>query len=78
VLDGTHDCPEELDKFTKKFIKELKQPENLHQHKTINGFTTTHDHITSWKKMRVHTAATLYTKHSTPPTYTRNYGYQNG
>jgi hypothetical protein len=50
VLNGTYECPEELDDFTKKFIKKLQQTENLHQHNTISGYTTTHDHIKSWKK----------------------------
>jgi hypothetical protein len=50
VLNGTYECPAELDEFTKQFIKELQQPENLHQHNIINGYTTTQDHITSWKK----------------------------
>jgi hypothetical protein len=60
VLDGTYECPEELDEFTKKFIRELKQPETIQQHKKISGFTTTKDHIKSWKKMRVHTAASTF------------------
>jgi hypothetical protein len=47
VLNGTYECPTELDEFTKKFIAELQQPENLHQHNIINGYTTTKDHITS-------------------------------
>jgi hypothetical protein len=50
VLNGTYESPAELDEFTKQFITELQQPENLHQHNTINGYTTTKDHITSWKK----------------------------
>jgi hypothetical protein len=60
VLNGTYKCPEELDDFTKKFIKELQQPENLHQHNTINEYTTTQDHIKSWNKMRVHAAVSTF------------------
>jgi hypothetical protein len=60
VLAGTYECPAELDEFTQKFITELQQPENLQDLSPISGYTTTDNHIKSWKKMRVHTAASTF------------------
>jgi hypothetical protein len=38
----------------------LKQPSDLHQHNKINGFISTQDHISSWKQMKAHMAASNF------------------
>jgi hypothetical protein len=57
ILDGTYQCPAEVDEFTKNIVQELRRPETASRHATITGYTTTEEHIKSWKKMRVGTAS---------------------
>jgi hypothetical protein len=60
ILDGTYECSVEVDEFTKQFIQELRRPETASRQATITGYTTTEEHIKSWKKMRVGTAARTF------------------
>jgi hypothetical protein len=60
ILDGTYDCPGDVDEFTKKFIHELRRPDTASRQGTITGYTTTEESIKSWKKMRACTAASTF------------------
>jgi hypothetical protein len=60
ILDGTYNCPDEVDEFTKTFIHELRRPDTANRQGTITGYTTTAEHIKSWKKMRVGTASSTF------------------
>jgi hypothetical protein len=53
-------APPELDEFTKTIIYELRRPEKFNQIEPMSGSVTTQEHIKSWKKMRVHTAASTF------------------
>jgi hypothetical protein len=50
ILDGTYDCPEEVDEFTKQIVHELQRPKMANRHATITGYTTTDKHIKGWKR----------------------------
>jgi hypothetical protein len=60
ILDETYDCPDEVDEFTKKFIHELRRPDTASRQGTITGYTTTEEHIKSWKHMRVGTSSSTF------------------
>jgi hypothetical protein len=60
ILDGTYECPAEVDEFTKTNIQDLRRPGTATRHGTITGYTTTEEHIKSWKKMRVGTASSTF------------------
>jgi hypothetical protein len=60
VLAGTYQCPPETPEYTQKFIHELKQPDKLNNPGSITGHMTTNQFTTSWKKMKVRTAASSF------------------
>jgi hypothetical protein len=45
VLNGTYECPPDVDIYTKKFIQELRRPTLIDYKASINGVATTTEHI---------------------------------
>jgi hypothetical protein len=50
VLNGTYECPPEIDIYTKKFIHELQHPTSIIAGDSIIGVATTTEHIQGLKK----------------------------
>ena len=59
ILDGTFQCPHDVDEFTKKFIEELQRPHSINPD-SISGEVSTHDHIQGWKHMKKTTASSPF------------------
>jgi hypothetical protein len=60
VLNGTYECPSDIDICTQKFLHELQRPPSINARDSINDVATTTEHIQGWKKMRSGTAASTF------------------
>ena len=57
ILQGTYQVPNNVDKYTKKMIAELKMPDAIRNQPTTINHITIQEHIQSWKKQKESTAS---------------------
>ena len=57
ILHGTYEVPNNVDKYTKKTIAELKMPDSIRNQSSTVNHITTKEHIQSWQKQKESTAS---------------------